>query len=252
MEIRFLYTTEVQLAANIASEVFENCVRSYLSGMEEDVRQFYQYVRPEYLWQEMNSGRLLLWGAFEDGRILAVCGMQNVGHITMLYVRPEAWHRGIGSRMVQTMIFYAQNMLHMNRVTINVVPAEATPFFYQQGFNVMQQARRDVNYVSMEQYVHGTSGTYAGAAAGYGRGTTAGGAAYAAQTKVKQPEVIYPVKKVSTKVILAMTAIVLALCIAIGSGVTFYYIATEGVSINETPADNGFDIFDELNDWQEL
>jgi GNAT superfamily N-acetyltransferase len=234
MEIRFLYTTEVQLAVDTAREVFENCVRSNLSNMEEGVQQFYQYVRPEYLWQEMNSGRLLLWGAFEDGKILAVGGMQNVGHITMLYVRPEACHRGIGGRMVQTMVFYAQNMLYLNRVTVNVVPTTAAPFFYQQGFDVMPQARRDVNYISMERFVNSTNG------------------AYASQTGSKKPEVTYPTKKVSTKVILAMTAVVLAICIAIGSGVTFYYIATEDVYTDEAPENDGNGVWDELNEWKEL
>ena len=43
------------------------------------------------LSQEMLAGRLFLWGAFENGQMCGVSAMQNVGHITALYVRPVSY-----------------------------------------------------------------------------------------------------------------------------------------------------------------
>ena len=98
MEIRLLYGNEIQWAVQTAHEVYEQCVRPYTRNAAE-VQQYYDYMNLPNLSQEMLAGRLFLWGAFENGQMCGVSAMQNVGHITALYVRPQYFRRRIGSNV---------------------------------------------------------------------------------------------------------------------------------------------------------
>lgn len=149
IEIRFLNANELQWAVNTANEVFEICVRGYV-GTQEELTQYYNYVQAEYLWQEMSAGRLFLWGVFEDGQMCAVSAMQNTGHVTMLYVRPQFQNRRMGTQLLNGMIGYAASVLQANRITINVTPAAATPYFYRKGFIQLPKAWPNQPYVSVE------------------------------------------------------------------------------------------------------
>lgn len=202
MDIRLLYENEVQMAAYTAQEIFEMCVRPYIRSPRE-AELFYGYVRPENLWQEMHEGRLIMWGAFDGGRMCAVAAMQSVGHITMLYVRPQYSRRRIGTRMLSYMCEYAANILHKERVTANVMPVVAAPYFYKNGFMLMQNVPRSDMFVSLERRTVGI--------------------------KPEKPEVTYKAKTVSPKRIVALIAGVLLFSFAVMTGVTIHHMATDGL-----------------------
>ena len=117
MEIRLLYGNEIQWAVQTAHEVYEQCVRPYTRNAAE-VQQYYDYMNLPNLSQEMLAGRLFLWGAFENGQMCGVSAMQNVGHITALYVRPQYFRRRIGSNLVDRMCNFAASRLQCGRVTV--------------------------------------------------------------------------------------------------------------------------------------
>lgn len=227
MEIRLLAGNELQWAVYTANEVFENCVRPYARTVEE-VEQYYRYVQVEYLWQEMSAGRLFLWGAFEDGQMCAVSAMQNVGHITMLYVKPYYGGRRVGTMLLNHMCSYAAAMLRKERVTVNVTPVSAVSYFYHVGFTPIQGCPLNAAYISVERRIWSMPQGYPGGAA-YGQGY----ANYAYGTpmaqKPKRPEVTYEKKRVSVKKILLLVAGVLILSTGIVAGVTIYHMATEGL-----------------------
>lgn len=202
MDIRLLYENEVQMAVYTAQEIFEMCVRPYIRSLKE-AEQFYGYVRPENLWQEMHEGRLIMWGAFDGGRMCAVAAMQSVGHITMLYVRPQYGRSRIGTRMLSYMCEYVANILHKERVTANVMPVVAAPFFYKNGFTLMQNVPRSDMFVSLERSAVGI--------------------------RPEKPEVTYKPKTVSPKRIVALIASVLILSFAVMTGVTVHHMATDGL-----------------------
>lgn len=178
IEIRFLNANELQWAVNTANEVFEICVRGYV-GTQEELTQYYNYVQAEYLWQEMSAGRLFLWGVFEDGQMCAVSAMQNTGHVTMLYVRPQFQNRRMGTQLLNGMIGYAAFALQANRITINVTPAAATPYFYRKGFVQLPNAWPNQPYVSVEYPLAQT-------AVSAFRGYPSGVPGYGAQTGAQQ------------------------------------------------------------------
>ena len=110
-----------------AHEVYEQCVRPYARNAAE-VQQYYDYMNLPNLSQEMLAGRLFLWGAFENGQMCGVSAMQNVGHITALYVRPQYSGRRIGSNLVDRMCNFAASRLQCGRVTVAGCAGGGKPF----------------------------------------------------------------------------------------------------------------------------
>lgn len=189
MEIRLLYGNELQQAVFTAQEVFEACVRPQIRSQQE-ADYFYQYVRVDRLWQEMSTGSLFLWGAFEAGLMCAVGAIRNNGQITMLYVRPQQLKRRIGVQLLQTMSTYAANVLGRDRVTINVSPVSAASYFYHIGFTFIQGSMPTSSYVSLERRIWSIPQGYptggyvmpaGGVPAGTGYGAWNGAAGYREQ-----------------------------------------------------------------------
>lgn len=219
MEIRPLTPNELQWAVNTANEVFEICVRPQVRTQSE-IDNYYRYARADYLWQEMSTGRLFLWGAFENGQMCAVSAIEYTGRIMMLYVKPGFWHRRVGMQLLNGMCSYAFTMLGQQRITIDAVPLAAASFFYRMGFTLVPGAPLGASAVSLERYA--VPQPY-GAMNGY-PSTYYTTVPYGAPVS-KKPEVTYPTRKVKPKVILGIMTTVLLLSALIVSGLTVYHIA---------------------------
>lgn len=209
MEIRPLYGNEVQMAVCTAHEIFERCVRAYTTSPKE-AEQFYSYVDTKNLWQEMQEGRLFLWGAFDAGGMCAVSAMQSVGHITMLYVRPQCMGQQIGTQMLNYMFGYAANILHKDRVTINVMPIAAAGYFYKRGFELIPNVTLNGIYVSLERRLYPM---YGGLQPNIG------------YVQVKHPEVVYEKKQVQPKYIAMLMGGALLFSFAVMVGATICHMA---------------------------
>lgn len=222
MEIRLLQGTELAWAVETANEVFETCVRFY-TRTQEEINQYYRYVNAEYLWQEVSARRLMMWGAFENGQMCAVSAMQNVGHITMLYVKQEYQHRRIGMQLLQLMRGYAALVWRQNRVTINVTPSVCAPFFYRMGFREIPGMEGRNFYISMECRLPEN-------AAGY--------QIPGSMPAVKKEEVTYSKKPVRIKTVLMITAAFFVLSIGIMSVLTIHHMVTDGLNTEENAGDD--------------
>lgn len=241
MEIRLLYRNELQWAVYTANEAFEILVRPYASGQEE-VEAYYRYMRVENLWQEMNAGHLFLWGAFENGQMCGVSALQDVGHITMLYVRPQYGRRHVGTQLVNHMCQFAASVLHRERVTIHVTPVAAASYFYHIGFTLIQGCPFQESYVPLERGIWTVPQGYRNVQIpGTADGSLPYGAMGANSTyrvlapqRPKKPEVTYPTKKVSAKCILGLAAGVLLFSFLVFTGVTVHYIVKDGGTTEST------------------
>ena len=188
MEIRLLYGNEIQWAVQTAHEVYEQCVRPYTRNAAE-VQQYYDYMNLPNLSQEMLAGRLFLWGAFENGQMCGVSAMQNVGHITALYVRPQYFRRRIGSNLVDRMCNFAASRLQCGRVTVQAAPSAAN-YFYHTGFTLIQGAPAGM-YVPLERRIWSVPMTqgYMGNIGGSGSTSAQGGGVPVAQPRRTKPEI---------------------------------------------------------------
>lgn len=211
-EVRLLNEQELQWAVNVAGEVFEICLKNHVTEQE---RQRYQnYVLADNLWQGICAGRLFLWGVFEEGNLCAVGAIQNDGLITMLCVRPACQHRGMGSALLYAMCSFLLSQQQAGKVIAYVTPVTAAPFFYQRGFVLEPDGAKGDGYavVSFDPSAQGQS---------------------IPRQKAPRREVSYPIKKVPTKVILGVTALVLILCFTIISAISVHHLAAERMYTKE-------------------
>lgn len=213
MEIKLLSVNEIQWAVQIANEVFEYGAGGY-EPMEEERRQFRGYVNQDNLCRETAGGRLFVWGAFENGQMCAVSAMQNVGHITMLYVRQVCQRRGLGTRMLNEMRGFAAAVLHLYRITVNVMPACYSTFFYKRGFVRIPGMQPMLPYASLECPLTGEWERK--------------------QARPKRPEVTYQTKKIRAKTVLIVAAVALLISAGIGVGETIRHIAAGGAYTEES------------------
>lgn len=102
----------------------------------QGVAPFLEQEMPQQMKEALDADGLLLWGAFENGGMTAVAGMQPDGEITVLYVTPAKERRGTGLQLLNVMRDYAIAVLQLQRVTIEVTPVTRAPYFYKRGFAI--------------------------------------------------------------------------------------------------------------------
>lgn len=134
MQTRMLYEADVPQAAGVARGIFDNCVRSAIQDSQL-AKMTEEYLSVSNLITMMRAGQLFLWGTFENGQMVGVGGMQQEGHITMLYVFPYYQRLGIGRTLVKEMRTYAVTKLQKPRVTLNAMPPIAAGYFRRIGFD---------------------------------------------------------------------------------------------------------------------
>ena len=149
MEIRFLQEEEIANAAGLSRFVFDNCLRSRMD-FPQTISFVEEYLTEANLRNSKAEGKLLLWGAFENGQLIGVGGMQTDGLITMLYVLPQCFKRKYGTTLLETMRVYAKDVLGLSRVSVNANPAWTAYYFEKQGFRrVTPKTDISVPFVSM-------------------------------------------------------------------------------------------------------
>lgn len=149
MEIRILQEEELTNAAGLSRYVFDNCLRNRMEFVQT-ISFVEQYLGLQNLSKMRQEGKLVLWGMFEQGELIAVSALQSDGMITMLYVLPQFQRRGIGRKLLWEMRAYARDTYGFEKVSLNATPAWTAFYFTDKGFsyaNPKQSVR--VPFVSM-------------------------------------------------------------------------------------------------------
>lgn len=149
MEIRILKEEELANASGLSRYVFDTCLRNRME-YTQTIPFVENYIAEENLKNMYHENRLILWGAFEQGQLVGVSGMQTDDMITMLYVLPQYSGRNCGSSLLMAMKEYAKSSLGLNKVILNATPAWTALYFQKQGFlPVNPNANMQVPFVSM-------------------------------------------------------------------------------------------------------
>ena len=203
---------ELQWAVGLARDVYEICLKS--SVTEQERTRFLSYNQTENLAQGVREGQLFVFGAFENHGLAAVGAVQNDGLLTMLAVHPMCQHHGMGSALLQTMCeFMAARQVQS--VTAYIAPVTAASFFYQRGFGLTPNGALGDGYAvvacGLNELPQKSSIRKHGIH----------------NKKPDQQRVTYMKRKISSKVVLAATAIVLILSLSIVSTITVHHLWAE-------------------------
>lgn len=174
----------------------------------QGVAPFLEQEMPQQMREAMDADGLLLWGAYENGGMAAIAGMQPDGEITVLYVTPARERRGTGLLLLNAMRDYAIAVLQLQRVTIEVTPVTKAPYFYKRGFAVALTETAPAGSVRLESRLYCSTDV-------------------PSQEGMRAAGVTYEKRRVSAKAVLTVTAVILATAFFVISGVTIYHLAAE-------------------------
>lgn len=123
MLIRRLGNPEILPALRLAWEVFvQDVAPGYVPEGVEAFRDFIKYetINPKFL-----KGELVFFGAFEGDRLCGMSALQSRGHISLLFVKKEYQHQGIGGMLFQAMRRYCVKALGVPHISVNAAPNAA-------------------------------------------------------------------------------------------------------------------------------
>lgn len=153
MEIRILKEDELAYASGLSRLVFDSSLRNRME-FTQSIPFVENYIGENNLKTMYQEGRLTVWGAIEEGRLIGVGGIQSDGMITLLYVLPQYVQRGCGRKLIQTMKTYASQNLHLSNVTVNAAPAWTSMYFRKHGFVPIHENQNiSVPFVPMQAAV---------------------------------------------------------------------------------------------------
>ena len=110
-----------------------------LAGME----RFRDLVEPVSLSMNTFDGSILLYGYFEDGRLLAVGALKEKKHILMLYVLPSEQKNGIGKKLLR----FLETQCDTDCISLN--SSDGAIGFYQKcGYVVCGERRIEEGLIS--------------------------------------------------------------------------------------------------------
>ncbi len=110
---------------------------------DDSVRATHDYLQEEYI--EQAKGQILnsyfqqidLWGIKENEVIIGFIGLSS-DEITMLFVKPDYFRQGIGSKLIK----FAISQGH-NKITVNVANEQAIKFYLHHNFVKTAYAKND-------------------------------------------------------------------------------------------------------------
>lgn len=137
MEIRIIQEEELKVAAGLSRYVFDHSLRQRME-FTQTISFVEDYLTTDNLSRLVQEGTLTVWGAFDEMQLVGVSALQSDGMITMLYVLPQFWNKGIGRSLLNTMRVYAKNVHGVEKVLLNATPAWTAFYFVKQGFSYLQ------------------------------------------------------------------------------------------------------------------
>ena len=99
----------------------------------EGVREFKAFIATEAVKQRMCNNELLLWGYFDDEKIVGMIATRPPCHIALLFVEKEYHRRGIARSLYNTVLAFYNTNTPCPEITVNSSPY-ATKIYGRLGF----------------------------------------------------------------------------------------------------------------------
>lgn len=153
MEIRMLQKPELLPALHLVWEVFaEDIACTYTP---EGVAEFQRFIKYENMLPQMLDGRIVFFGAFEEGALQGVLAAKREGHICLFYVKKSCQGKGTGRRLFTEAVNYFAGRPGISRMTVNAAPGAADKYEHM-GMRRLdsEQEKNGIRYVPMEMLLY--------------------------------------------------------------------------------------------------
>ncbi len=118
---------------------------------DEGIREFQDFIAVNTMKDRLRSGKLLLWGYWEDNKLVGTIATRPLCHISLLFVDKEYHCRGIAKSLYRTVLdFYTENSSY-NEITVNSSPY-AVEIYHKLGFADMgaEQTVNGIRFTPMK------------------------------------------------------------------------------------------------------
>jgi GNAT superfamily N-acetyltransferase len=89
---------------------------------DEGIREFQSFIAAGSVKDRMRNNRLLLWGYWDDDKLVGTIAMRPPCHISLLFVDKEHHRRGIAKNLIRTALdYYTENSSYCE-MTVNSSP----------------------------------------------------------------------------------------------------------------------------------
>ncbi len=100
---------------------------------DEGIREFQDFIAVDTVKARMSNKELLLWGYWDDNKLVGMIATRPPCHISLLFVDEEYHHRGIAKSLYRAVLdFYTENSSY-NEMTVNSSPY-AVEIYHKLGF----------------------------------------------------------------------------------------------------------------------
>ncbi|URN82829.1 GNAT family N-acetyltransferase [Acetobacterium wieringae] len=155
--IKKIDNTDLEVAVNLANQVFHEFIAE---GYSEEGRQtFTNYLdfKLEEMTEDLESGHKILWGFYEEGRIVGVIGTRDELHISLMFVDKDYHHRGIARALFDTVLaeLKSQHPGDPFVLTVNSSPY-AVAVYHRFGFVDIagEQENNGIRFVPMKMTIN--------------------------------------------------------------------------------------------------
>ncbi|MBR6237926.1 MAG: GNAT family N-acetyltransferase [Lachnospiraceae bacterium] len=118
----------------------------------EGTEAFAAFVTDSVLKKAFESGHYKVYVAVLNEKLIGIIGLRSGNHISLLFVDGEYHYKGIGRRLLDTVVEYLKSDTSFSKITVNAAPY-AEKFYYKYGFvKCGEVARKDgILYIPMEK-----------------------------------------------------------------------------------------------------
>ena len=122
MQICRLYKNNLEKALELVWRVFEQCSKAD--------------------YEEMDSGEMVFFGAYESNRLVGVVAMRSGFHVSLLFVEKAYQRRGVAWRLLRRAVAYCvEQNVKLRHITVNASP-NGVPAYLAMGFYPMSEEQK--------------------------------------------------------------------------------------------------------------
>lgn len=105
---------------------------------EEGIRNFYEFITDEHLYNSFRVGRYQMMVALDGARIIGAASVRNYNHLSLLFVDEAYHHRGVGRDLMKRMCDYLKKEAGERYMSLKAAPY-AVGFYQKLGFRAVHE-----------------------------------------------------------------------------------------------------------------
>ena len=150
-EIRWARPQEWRPTMNMVWDTFMKFEGEDYSA--EGIRNFYDFITDEKLYQSFLRGRYQMMVALDKGEVVGMASVRNGNHLSLLFVKDVYHRKGIGKQLLDVFCYYLKTEMGEKSMTVQAAPY-ALAFYEKIGFMAKgpEQQFSGIRVTSMERF----------------------------------------------------------------------------------------------------